>query len=98
MQCSCNIFRLCGKTHHTFMRVPKLLTEWRLAASHVDLSAKVAKELGPVEAVPAAVLGNLAIIIELVRKPRLLTENVPPVITLSRGKWAVRLPARRGSQ
>ena len=50
------------------MRVPKFLTERRLAAARVGLSMEVSKELGPVEAVPTAVLGNLTIIVELLRK------------------------------
>ena len=67
-QYSCSIFQICGKTGHTFVRVPKFLTERRLAAARVGLSMEVSKELGPVEAVPTAVLGNLTIIVELLRK------------------------------
>ena len=67
-QCYCSIFRLCGKTNHAFVGVLEFLTERRLAAARVGLSMEVSKELGPVEAVPTAVLGNLTIIVELLRK------------------------------
>ena len=80
------------------MGVPKFLTERRLTAAPAGLSTNIVKELGSVEAVTTAVLGDLVIVVKLVRKPRLLTENTSPVITLSRRKWAARLPARHGSQ
>ena len=97
-QCYCSIFRLCGKADHASVGVPKFLTERRLTAAPAGLSTNIVKELGSVEAVTTAVLGDLVIVVKLVRKPRLLTENTSPVITLSRRKWAARLPARHGSQ
>ena len=68
------------------MQVPKLLAERHHAAARTDLSPKIVKELRPVEAVSTMVLGDLTSLVNFARKPRLLIENAPPVISLSRGK------------